>query len=76
MSDIIIRKLHLLFELEDEEVTIDEFNKLKPEYFEIKAMVDDAEEFMDNAKKMRDPETNDLVYRSEMYKKNKLTVKK
>ena len=75
MSDIIIRKLHLLFELEDEEVTIDEFNKLKPEYFEIKAMVDDAEEYMDNAKKMRDPETNDLVYRSEMYKKINLQLK-
>ena len=68
MSEIIVRKLHLLFELEAEEVTIDEFNKLKPEYIEIKALIDEIEEDLDNKKKMRDPETNDLVYRSEMYK--------
>ena len=69
MEQIILRKLHLLFELEDESVTIDEFNKLKPEYVELKNSIDEIEEINDKTKEMKDPETGDIILRSEMYNK-------
>ncbi len=69
MSDIIKRKLYLLFELEDEEVTTDEFLKLKLEYTEVKALIDELEIQVDIIKQMKEPGTNDTIYRVEMYNK-------